>query len=94
MGGSEAVTLTLSQLPAHIHVEGASSQTANVVVPSGTLRAPRVRTHFYRTGGAGDTLLAADAVAPAGGSQPVPNEPPFTAFSVCVSLFGVYPNQP
>lgn len=92
--GSEDVTLTVSQLPAHTHVAGASSQTANAVVPTGTLRGQKIRTKFHRSGGIANTTMAADAVAPAGGSQPIPNVPPFTTFNVCVSLFGIFPSQP
>jgi microcystin-dependent protein len=94
LGGSEEVTLTASQMPMHTHAAGSSSQPANAVLPTGTLRAPKARTKFHRAGGVPNTTLAPDAVAPAGGSQPVPNLAPFTTFSVCVSLFGVYPSQP
>jgi microcystin-dependent protein len=94
MGGSEEVTLTVPQLPMHTHPTGASSQTDNSVSPAGTLRGQKLRTKFHRTGGAANTTMAADAVAPAGGSQPVPNLPPYTAFSVCVCAAGIYPQQP
>ncbi len=93
-GGAEEVTLSVAQLPAHTHAAGASSQTDNSVAPSGTLRGQKLRTKFHRSGGAGNTTMAAGAVAPAGGSQPVPNVPPFTAMNVCVSLFGIFPTQP
>ncbi len=93
-GGTEELTLSAEQMPLHTHVAGASSQTANAVLPTATLRGQKVRTKFHRSGGAANTAMAADAIAPAGGSQPIPNVPPFTTFSVCVSLFGVYPSQP
>jgi len=91
--GSEQVTLTTQQLPAHTHAAGASSQSANATNPGGKLLAAKSRTATYRTGSAANTPGAADAIAVAGGSQPHENMPPFTTLSWCVSLFGVYPNQ-
>jgi len=93
LGGTEEITLTVPQLPTHTHVAGASSQPVNAVAPTGTLRGPKNRTMFHRSGGVANTTMAAGAVGSTGGSQPVANQPPFVAIHVCVSLYGLYPHE-
>jgi microcystin-dependent protein len=94
--GSEAITLTLAQLPAHAHAAGASGEAPNATSPAGNLPARKSRTPIYRISvdPPAVTPRAADAVGPAGGGQPVDNVPPYTVLRWCVSLFGIFPQQP
>ena len=91
MAGSETVTLTAQQMPAHTHAATAiSNATTNVASPQGALWAngPQV----YSTN-APNTAMAADAVALAGGSQPHDNMMPYQCINFIISLYGIYPQQ-
>jgi microcystin-dependent protein len=94
VGGEETVTLTQQQMPMHSHAAGASTQPGNSVSPTNALPAKKFRTQLYRTGSSADTTLAPDAIGYAGGSQPHPNMPPFTAMTWCIATQGVFPTRP
>ena len=40
-----------------------------------------------------DTAMSANAVLPAGGSQPHDNMQPFQCINYIISLFGIFPSQ-
>jgi microcystin-dependent protein len=89
-GGTESVTLSSTQMPAHSHplqVDNANGTTAS---PVGTLLARDPSgTPAYGVNATG--TLSAQAIASAGGSQPHQNMPPFLAINYCISLYGIYP---
>jgi microcystin-dependent protein len=92
MAGSESVTLTPAQMPAHNHALNASSTAATPAAgPSGMLGASAT-TQFYGSG-APTTPMAADALAAAGGNQAHENMAPFQVVSFIISLFGIFPSQ-
>jgi len=93
-GGSEAITLTPDQMPAHTHAAGASTLAGNSVTPTNALPAKKFRTQLYRTGSSADTTLAPGAIGSAGGSQPHPNMPPYTAMTWCIAVQGIFPQRP
>ena len=81
-------------MPVHNHAAGASTLAGNAVTPTNALPAKKFRTTLYRTGSSADTALAPDAIGVAGGSQPHPNMPPFTAMTWCIAVQGVFPSRP
>jgi microcystin-dependent protein len=94
-GGVENVTLSQLQLPAHNHPALANGG-GNVVSPEHAYWAtdPGGNTAAYVTEATGsDGAMAADAVAPTGGSQPHSNIQPYTCVSYIISLFGIFPSQ-
>ncbi|HVH18942.1 MAG TPA: tail fiber protein [Myxococcota bacterium] len=93
VGGTEAVTLTTAQLPAHQHVQYATTLAPTSAAATDQLLAQPTRTPIYRSGDAHDTLRAGDALGSAGGSQPVDNLPPYTAFTICMAAYGIYPTS-
>ena len=92
-GGSETVTLLESEIPAHTHALSASQSDALERTPGGQLPATGIGTSQYATPGS-TTPLAAEAVAPTGGSQPHNNMQPYLALNFCIALQGVYPPRP
>ncbi len=90
--GTEQETLTIQQIPNHSHPLTASTAVA---------QNPEVTAHVLAQSVAGflyiedvpDAPLAANAVAPAGGSQPHENTQPFLCINFIISLFGVFPSQ-
>ncbi|WP_457418937.1 phage tail protein [Roseateles sp. P5_E7] len=91
VGGSEAVTLTLAQMPQHSHAMNASSAAATMGSPGGALLATTA-VNSYDTG-AGSTAMAAGAIGSSGASQPHVNMGPTLALNYIISLFGIFPPQ-
>ena len=89
-GGSETVTLTESELPAHSHALRASPD-------DGDLTAPAPDRSLARPGGgfayhsAAAVALGAQALTLAGGSQPHNNMQPYLTLYFCIALQGVFP---
>jgi len=91
-GGSETVTLTVQQVPAHTHTLAASSAAATQTAPAGNLLAQADSGQLYLA----DTPavgLNVQSVGSAGGSQPHSNLGPYLCVSFIISLFGIYPIQ-
>ena len=94
--GTETVTLTSQQIPAHTHVlmassvNGTASKPANnMIIANGGTAAP---VNLYGTVAA-TVSLAAAAIGPAGGSQPHENQQPFNTVNYIISTEGVFPSQ-
>jgi len=91
-GGTEEVTLLLSQLPAHSHQLSASSAAALATAgPSGVLAASS--SAQYYGSGMPTSDMAASAITAQGGGLPHSNMAPFQTVSFIISLFGIFPAQ-
>jgi len=98
--GTESVTLTSLQMPAHQHtmqgsvkaITGGTGQTS----PSGALFSNQGGDAYTPT--AGSSALAADALSatltPAGNSQAHSNLQPTLALRYIIATEGIYPSQP
>ena len=91
-GGTESVTLTTSQIPAHSHAPTCFSGAGNQASPSNGVWASTSPATQYSTQ-APALPMAATACASAGGSQPHDNMVPFLVVNFIISLFGVFPSQ-
>ena len=93
MAGTEQETLTVQQIPNHTHPLTASTATGTTPSPSGNVLAATAGgiALFYE--GSTDGQLNAQAITPAGGSQPHENTQPFLCNNFIISLFGVFPQQ-
>ena len=92
-GGEQAHTLSIAELPEHVHVVNANSTTTGSTnTPSNTLvPAASVGASVY----AGATNLIAmspAAIANVGGSQAHLNMQPFLTLSFCIALQGIFPS--
>lgn len=92
-GGVEEVTLTSNQVPAHMHALMASTVAGNPLAanPANKVLGHVTTLDSYRLATA-DTPLAAQAVSPAGGSQPHTNFQPYLCAHFIISLFGIFPS--
>lgn len=93
-GGSESVTLTQNQIPAHTHAAtGATQNGVASTSPTGNYwsRDPGGQVAEYRNATNGS--MNAAAIGPAGGSQPHENMMPFLGLNFIISLFGIFPSQ-
>jgi microcystin-dependent protein len=90
-GGTETVTLTRNQLPAHTH-QLTGSSAAMSQSPANALPAQWDEGQ-YSTAPPTAASLAPSAVSAAGGSTPHENRSPYLAVGFIIALFGVYPSQ-
>ena len=92
-GGAETVSLLASEIPSHSHQLSVAARPGSSASPSGsTFAMPRVgRTPESAYGTGPSVPLAANAIAPAGGSQPHNNMQPYLVLNYIIALQGVYP---
>lgn len=90
-GGTETVTLTTNQIPAHSHVPQGNSGSGNQSSPANGVWAASSLNEY--TASAADTNMNAAAILPDGGSQPHENLMPYLAISFIIALVGVFPSQ-
>jgi len=100
-GGTEAVTLLSSEIPAHNHFFNADSANATTNNPSNGAFAAGVWNAGGNSGNvtmyttlAPDTQLSPNAIAPAGSSFPHNNMMPYLTLNFCIALQGVFPARP
>lgn len=110
IGGSEAMTLTTANMPAHTHTATpVSVQVAGTA--SNPTNAPSTTNSYLGAsgGGPGSATVWSDAltnpvamngvngtvqIGAAGGSQPFAQMNPFLALNFCVALQGIFPPRP
>jgi microcystin-dependent protein len=90
-GGTETVTLTVSQMPAHSHALMASNQPGEDPQAVGESFARSTGANLYQASSAGIAPMHGNAITPAGGGQPHNNMQPYLTLSFCIALQGVYP---
>jgi microcystin-dependent protein len=90
-GGSETVSLLESEIPAHSHALRASLDSGDVAIPGPTRSlASSSQGVIYNTTSPA-TLMAPEALAPAGGDQPHNNLMPYLTYYFNIALQGVFP---
>jgi len=88
-GGEQAHTLSIAELPTHTHQVNATSDAADVNVPTGNVLGS------VNNGYAAPANLVAMSPAASvsvGGSQAHPNMQPFLTLSFCIALQGIFPS--
>jgi microcystin-dependent protein len=91
IGGSESVTLTTNQIPAHSHQLLARAEAATSSDPTGRV----LGTAAFDAYTSSDNPLVnlGSALAANGGGQPHPTQGPSLAVNFIISLFGIFPSQ-
>jgi len=96
-GGETAHTVTMSELPTHLH---STSQNMAVVdannnatqgAPTGNVWANSGKTNF--TTAAANAAMGPSAVTNVGGNQPHTNMQPYLVLNFCIALQGIFPSQ-
>lgn len=86
-GGSEKVTLTVSQLPNHTHIVGASAQNGNLDRPANAVWAKYNKQYAATPNGA----MSAEAITSTGKGGPHDNMMPYITISFIIALSGNFP---
>ena len=89
--GSESVTLTTTQIPAHSHVPQCNSGVGNQPNPTAGVWAQSTLNQF--SNGPANVAMSPVAIGSGGGSQPHDNMLPFQVINFIISLFGIFPTQ-
>ncbi len=92
-GGEQNHTLTLQELPTHLHFANATNASASTSAPSvGVVLAKSAGAAAY---GAPSNLvaMAPNALSNVGGSQPHTNLQPYLVLNFCIALQGIFPSQ-
>jgi microcystin-dependent protein len=89
-GGEQAHTLSISELPTHMHMLQATTNDGTEVVATSAFLAKA--NNVYNTA-ASPTTLAPDSITNIGGSQAHLNMQPFLVLSFCIALQGIFPSQ-
>lgn len=91
--GTETVTLTSGQMPAHNHVLGANSAPGSGIGPTGAVWASYTAGQNYAAAASANTAMNASALSSVGGNQPHENMQPYLAINFIIALEGVFPSR-
>ncbi|HEY6324184.1 MAG TPA: tail fiber protein [Thermoanaerobaculia bacterium] len=93
-GGEQAHTLSISEIPTHVHTAQASLETTNNLVDppaNSILASPAVQ--LYCSTLTNLTSMIPSTIGNVGGSQAHLNMQPFLTLSFCIALQGIFPSQ-
>jgi microcystin-dependent protein len=93
--GTETVTLTTSQMPAHTHAVACVSNTLSTQArPGGNLPGPENAPNAdVWSNSPADSTMSPAMIVPTGGSQPVSVMPPYLCVNFIIALEGIYPSR-
>jgi microcystin-dependent protein len=91
IAGTETVTLTTNQIPAHSHALNGQSGAGNLSGPGGGVWASSSLNQY--AAGTPTAQIDPSSLQSSGGSQPHDNLPPFLVVNYIISLFGIFPTQ-
>jgi microcystin-dependent protein len=93
MGGEQAHTLSISELPTHTHTASAANVAATSNAPSNArMISQSVGANMYAAA-SNLQAMAPQALATVGGSQPHQNMQPYLTLNLCIALQGIFPSQ-
>ncbi len=91
-GGSENVTLNVTNLPTHTHSAAGSTVAGTARLPVNAIYGSSTDPLFGPSNGALVPLNPA-TVAAVGGNQPHSNMQPYTTINFCILLSGIFPSR-
>ena len=97
VAGTENVTLTINNMPAHNHTLNADSNPAAVSAPAGSVLADSGNAQsggipVYSSGNP-NTQMNPKAIGPAGSSQPFATRNPFLGINYIIAIVGIFPSR-
>ncbi len=92
-GGEQAHTLSISELPTHVHIANATTATATTNTPANNLMLAQSTSSQLYTAAGNLVPMSPLAIASIGGSQAHLNMQPFLTLTFCIALQGIFPSQ-
>jgi microcystin-dependent protein len=92
-GGEQAHTLSISEIPTHVHVANGSSLDGDQPIPTGNLLAGTATAQLYTGTVSNLTSLFPGTIGNVGGSQAHLNMQPFLVLNMSIALQGIFPSQ-
>ncbi len=94
MAGSENVTLTTANMPAHIHAMNASSDTASVGTPAGNSLGANARGGItpFAPGNTSQVAMGS-TTGSVGSNSPVNTIQPYLGMNYIICVEGIYPSR-
>jgi microcystin-dependent protein len=92
--GTNSHTLSVSEMPTHIHLAAASADSTDnnsTSAPANFFATTVDNSTLYSTNPANQAMNPA-VIGNAGGSQPHENRQPFLALNFCIALQGIFPS--
>jgi microcystin-dependent protein len=91
-GGEQAHTVSLSELPTHMHVANATSIPATAGNPANNRLLSQSTLAALYTNASNLTPMDPSSISNVGGSQAHLNMQPFLVLSFCIALQGIFPS--
>jgi microcystin-dependent protein len=97
-GGAQSVTVSISQLPLHVHTFSGSTANATAFNPTGNLLARGTTAvggnpiNYYSQNTSNLAALMPQDIGNTGGSQAHLNMQPFLTITICIALQGIFPS--
>jgi len=89
-GGEENHTLTLAEMPQHVHLLGATTDNGDIDIPTGANLASFNNGYRQPTN---LVTISPSTVASVGGSQPHINTQPYLELNFIIALQGIFPTR-
>ena len=93
VGGQQAVTLSIAQIPTHVHTANAANVAPAAGNPSNARMLSQSKGAFLYAAATNLTAMDPRSISNVGGSQAHLNMQPFLTLSFCIALQGIFPSQ-
>lgn len=90
LGGEQAHTLSISEIPTHVHTANGTNTTGDSPIPTSNFLGSSDNLYAALTN---PTSLQPATVGATGGSQAHLNMQPFLVLNFCIALQGIFPSQ-